>query len=75
MCLAVPGKIISIKGNVAVIDYNGEIREAGIDLVPEVKVNDWVLVSAKMIVQVVPEEEAVKINKIWDEADEFGKKG
>ena len=37
MCLAVPGKIISFKKNIAEVDFNGTKREISIDLVPEAK--------------------------------------
>ncbi len=58
MCLAIPGKVLAINGDTAIIDYEAEQREAGTALVPDVKVGDYVLVQAKMIVQVIPEAEA-----------------
>lgn len=70
MCLSVPGKIISINNNIATIDYNGETREAGTALLPKVKTGDYVIVSAKMIMQVIPEQEAKKILAVWDETDD-----
>ncbi len=70
MCLSIPGKIVSIEDNVATIDYDGEIRTAGNDLLPAVKVGDWVIVSAKMIMQIIPEDEAKKTLELWDRTDE-----
>ncbi len=60
MCLAIPGKVISLdpEGQTAVVDYEAEQRTAGTVLVPDVKEGDYVLVQAKMIVQVIPEDEA-----------------
>ena len=70
MCLAIPGKIISIDDDQAVIDYNGETRTAGTALLPNVAVGEYVIVSAKMIMQKVPEDEAKKTLELWDETDE-----
>ena len=69
MCLSVPGKIVSIQKDIATIDYNGEKRTAGTALLPTVKIGDYVIVSAKMIMQTIPEREAKKILSVWDEAD------
>ncbi len=56
MCLAIPGKIISIKENIAIIDYGTTKREAGI-LESDYKVGDYVLVQNKIVVKKVPENE------------------
>ena len=69
MCLSVPGKIIAITDDKATVDYNGEQRVAGTALLPSAKVGDYVIVSAKMIMQVIPEQEAKQILAVWDEAD------
>ena len=58
MCLAIPGKIISIKENIAVVDYSGTTREVGI-LEPGFEVGDYVIVQNKIIVKKVPEDEAL----------------
>ncbi len=62
MCLAIPGKVIEIdaKRQLATVDYEAEQREASTALLPEVKVGDYVLVQAKMVVQTVPADEARK---------------
>ncbi|MBR9693156.1 HypC/HybG/HupF family hydrogenase formation chaperone, partial [Candidatus Woesearchaeota archaeon] len=54
----------------AIIDYEAEKREAGTALIPEVKVGDYVLVQAKMIVQVIPEQEAKDALQVIKEAGE-----
>ena len=43
MCLAIPGKIKKIEGNVARFNYDGKEYSADISLAPEVKVGDWIL--------------------------------
>jgi hydrogenase expression/formation protein HypC len=58
MCLAIPGKIVEIKEDVAVVDYGSEKREARIvskDV--DFKVGDYVIVSAKVVSEKVDEEQ------------------
>jgi hydrogenase expression/formation protein HypC len=43
MCLAIPGKIKKINGNVAYFDYDGKEYQSDISLAPEVKIGDWIL--------------------------------
>ncbi len=59
MCLAVPGRIVKIKRDIATIDYSGEKRRAKI-IGGEYVVGDFVFVSAKIIVQKIPEVEALE---------------
>ena len=56
MCLAIPGKIIEIKNDVALIDYGSEKRQAKI-IIGDFKVNDYVIVQGKIIIEKVPEEQ------------------
>ncbi len=50
MCLAVPGKIISVSGEAhqctARIDFGGVIKQASLALLPDAQVNDYVIVHA-----------------------------
>jgi len=60
MCLAIPGKIISLdaKKQMAVVDYgSGTTRNANISLV-KVKLGDYVLVHAGFAIQVLDKNEA-----------------
>ncbi len=70
MCLVIPGKVKSVAGEKAIVDYEVEEREVGTALVPDVKVGEYVLVQAKMIVQVIPEEEAKAALETIKEAGE-----
>ncbi len=62
MCLAFPGKIIEIKQDIAIVDYGSEKRKA--KLVQDFKVGDYVLVSAGLAIQKVPEKEALEALKL-----------
>jgi hydrogenase expression/formation protein HypC len=66
MCLAVPGRIVSVNGNNALIDFGGVQREANVSLV-EPKVGDYVVVHAGFAIQVVDEEDAKETIKLWEE--------
>jgi len=59
MCLAFPGKIISIKGDQAVVDFGGIIKNANVTLA-KVQVGDFVIVHAGFAIQKLTDEEA------WD---------
>lgn len=56
MCLAVPGKIIEIKDDIAIVDYGSEKREARI-VEEGFKIGDYVIVQGKIVIDKVPEEE------------------
>lgn len=70
MCLSVPGKITEIKGETAIVDYQGEKREASLKLKKDVKVGDYVIVNAKFVMEKIPEEEAKKALEVWDETND-----
>jgi hydrogenase expression/formation protein HypC len=67
MCLAVPGKVIAIDGALAKVEIEGNVREAGIRLVPEVKLGDYVLVHAGFVVEIVDQEAAEETLAIFRE--------
>ena len=66
MCLAIPGKIISIEDHIesvfqiGKVSFSGIIKKINLSLVPEAKVGDHVLVHVGVAVSVVDEEEARK---------------
>ncbi|MCM2267593.1 MAG: HypC/HybG/HupF family hydrogenase formation chaperone [Elusimicrobiales bacterium] len=71
MCLAVPGKITSVKSNNAEVDFNGVKRAVSLDLVPEARKNDYVLVHAGFAIQVLSPEEAQETLRLF--AEIYGK--
>ena len=61
MCLAVPGKVVSIdEGGRATVDMLGITREASLRLVPDAQVGDYVLVHAGFGIQVIDAQEAAE---------------
>jgi len=67
ICLAIPGKIIEINGENAVIDYSGEKRTANTSLV-EVKKGDYVIINAGFIIEKISKEQALESIKEWENA-------
>ena len=66
MCLSIPGKLVSITTGVdetfkkGKVSFEGIIREVNLSMVPEAKIDDYVLVHVGVAISVVDEEEAKK---------------
>lgn len=60
MCLAIPGKIVSIKNNIAEVDFGGVKRSVGMDLLPCAKINDYIIVHAGFAIQILDTRDARK---------------
>jgi hydrogenase expression/formation protein HypC len=58
MCLAIPMKVVEIAGETAVTEVDGVVRQARLDLLPEVAVGDYVLVHAGLAIARVDAEAA-----------------
>ncbi|MDD3375434.1 MAG: HypC/HybG/HupF family hydrogenase formation chaperone [Candidatus Omnitrophica bacterium] len=76
MCLAVPGKIISIEGKdplekTGKIDFSGIQKEVNLAYVPEAKIGDYVIVHAGFAISQVDEEEAKKTLEYMSEIDKL----
>ena len=75
MCLAIPGKILSITNQLdetfrfGKISFGGITKEVNLCMVPEAKIDDYVLVHVGVAISVVDEEEA---NKVFSYLKEMG---
>jgi hydrogenase expression/formation protein HypC len=70
MCLAIPGKVVTIDGMVAKVDMMGNERVVGIELVPEVKLGEYVLVHAGFAIGIIDDESAKETEKLLLEVAE-----
>ncbi len=66
MCLAVPGKIVSISGEdpfmrTANVSFGGVIKEINLAYLPDVGPGDYVIVHAGFALSQVDEDEAVRM--------------
>jgi hydrogenase expression/formation protein HypC len=67
MCLAIPGKVISVEQDKAKVDFGeGVLREVNVALV-NAHVGDYVLVHAGYAIQVLDEKEALETLNLWNE--------
>ena len=67
MCIAVPSKVLKIEGKIAETELGGVIRRVSIEMVPEVKVGDYVMVHAGVAISIVDKEEAEAQRELWNE--------
>lgn len=58
MCFAIPGKVVEIRGNEIMVDYSGQIRKAKSFF--DVNLDDYVIVNNKIIIEIIPKEDAIK---------------
>jgi hydrogenase expression/formation protein HypC len=58
MCLAIPMKVVEIEGNKGIVEYTGIKREVGLDLLEDVKLDDWVIIHTGFAISKLNEEEA-----------------
>jgi hydrogenase expression/formation protein HypC len=63
-------QIIEINGNTALASFMDVKREVRIDVVPEVKVGDYVMIHAGMAIEIMNEEEAKETLEIWKELND-----
>ena len=78
MCLAVPGRILTLSNpadplaRAGLIDFSGLTREISLAYVPEAKVGDYVIVHAGFALSVLDEEEAQASLKAFRELGASG---
>lgn len=77
MCLAVPGKIISIKGEdvlgrTAKVSFGGVIKEVSLAYVPEARIDDYVIVHVGFALSLVDETEASRVFEYLAQMGELG---
>jgi len=70
MCLSIPARIISIEGNMAEVSAGGTIFKAGLQMVEDVTVGDYILLHAGFAIQKISEKEASETLKIIREMED-----
>ena len=77
MCLSIPGKLIEITGQLdetfrtGKASFDGVIKEVSHTLVPEAKVNDYMMVHVGAAISVVDEIEAKKTFELLKQLNEL----
>lgn len=70
MCLAIPALIKSINGQQAVADIEGLTRDISLQLTPEAKVGDYVLLHTGYAISIIDAAEAEETLKLLREMSE-----
>jgi len=75
MCLAVPGKIISIDASgdlrMAAVDFSGVVRDICIEWLPEAGLGDYVLAHVGTALSMIDEESAKASLDTFDEIEKL----
>jgi hydrogenase expression/formation protein HypC len=76
MCLAVPGKLMSIDGfdptfRTGKVNFGGIVKQANLSYVPDAEVGDYVLVHVGFALTIIDEDEAGRVFTYLQEMGEL----
>lgn len=76
MCLAIPGKILSLTGDEPMsragrVSFGGIVKEVSLAYVPEAKVGDYVIVHVGFAISIMDEQEAHQVFEYLRRMDEL----
>ena len=77
MCLSIPGKLVEITSQLdetfrtGKVSFDGVLKEVSLTLVPEAKVNDYVLVHVGAAISTIDEDEAKKTFELLKQLNEL----
>jgi hydrogenase expression/formation protein HypC len=79
MCLAIPGKLVSIAGEdplqrMGKVSFGGSLRDVSLMCVPEAKAGDYLLVHVGVAIQIVDEAEAHEVFSYLDQIAAAGER-
>jgi len=70
MCVAVPMKVINIEGRFCTATLGGVGYKVCLDMLPDVKKGDYIIVHAGFAIEKLDENEAMKTLELFRELDE-----
>ncbi len=77
MCLAIPGKLIAVTSQldetfrIGKVSFDGVIKEVNLTLVPDAKIDDYLMVHVGAAISIVDEIEAKKTFEILQQLGEL----
>jgi hydrogenase expression/formation protein HypC len=74
MCLSVPAQVIKIKDQMADVSIGGAIFKAGLHMVDDVRVGDYILLHAGFAIQKISEKEALETISLLKEMNDLENK-
>jgi len=72
MCLAIPGRVVSVEGRTARVEFGGVARDLATDLLPDLAAGEWVLAHAGFAIQRMDAEEAAETLRLVAEIEGLG---
>lgn len=69
MCLSFPARILSIKGSMAEVSAGGAVFKAGLQMIENASVGDYILLHAGFAIQKISEKEAEETIKLLREME------
>jgi hydrogenase expression/formation protein HypC len=80
MCLAIPGRVLSMAGDdplmrLGRVDFGGMVKEINLAYVPEVALGDYVLVHVGFAISVIDEAEAMRVFETLKEIGDLDELG
>ncbi len=77
MCLAVPGKILSVTGDEPLrrmgrVSFGGIVKDVSLAYVPDADVDDYVIVHAGFAISQLDEQEAAEVFEYLKEIQDLG---
>jgi hydrogenase expression/formation protein HypC len=70
MCLSIPAKIVSIDGDMADVSIGGTIFKAGLHMIENPEIGDYILLHAGFAIQKISGQEAEETLRILREMDD-----
>jgi hydrogenase expression/formation protein HypC len=71
MCLSIPAKVISVRGDMAEVSVGGAVFSAGLQMVENVGVGDYILLHAGFAIEKLNEEDALETLRLLKEMDDL----
>ena len=70
MCLSVPARVVKIEGQIAEVSVGGAVFKAGLQMVENIKVGDYILLHAGFEIQKISEKEALETLNLLKEIED-----
>ena len=71
MCLSIPARVVSVSGDMAEVSVGGAVFSAGLQMVENVGVGDYVLLHAGFAIEKLNEEDALETILLLREMDDI----
>ena len=70
MCLSLPARVVAIEGAMAEVSVGGTVFMAGLQMVDDVTVGDYVLLHAGFAIEKLKKEDALETLRLLQEMDD-----